>query len=167
MPPTRHSKSTVLPFRYRRNGVEVLELVLVLPILILSLVAAIQFASVLVVDTTLSHASLEVARLAAMDCTEVQITDRVNEFLAVHDMTLGVGSQLIVEDASGVTISAGDGSLSPSVSYPPISDARVRATLIVETNATPIPNALRNYCVDFADRQFEHTSVVLPVCECP
>ncbi len=141
---------------------------LVLPILILSLVAAIQFASVLVIDTTLSHASLEAARLAAMDCTESQITDRVNAFLAVHDMTLGVGSQLIVEDASGVTILAGDGSLSPTGSYPAIADDRVRSTLIVETNVTPIPNALRNYCVDFADRQFEHTSIAPgPACYCP
>ena len=145
-----------------------MELILVLPILFLVLVAGIQFASVIAVDTTLSHASLEASRLSSLGCDTNQVSDRVDEFLAAHGLSLATGVRLVVEDDGGIVQSSGAGSLSSPTIGTPVDPDCVRSTLIVETNTTPIPNLLRDYCVDFAGKQFEHVSVAfVPQCECP
>ena len=103
----------------QRRGVETLELILVLPLLITLLIAGIQFSTVLVVDTTLLHASIEASRLAAMGCDGVEIASRTDEFLAVHGLVLGAGIRLVVEDAAGLLHSFGDGTLtSTSIGTP-------------------------------------------------
>ncbi len=155
-------------FGRKRRGAAILELVIVLPILFLALAAAVQFATVLSVDTTLCHASLEASRLSAMGCDEDQIADRVDEFLSVHGMSLASGTRIVVEDDAGLVSSAGDASLTSSVIGSPVASGACRSTLIVETNASPIPNVLRDYCVDYSGRQFEHVSVACKaICECP
>ena len=152
----------------KRRGAAIFEMIVVLPILFLALAAAVQFASVLSVDTTLCHASLEASRLCAMGCSEDQLSSRVDEFLSVHGMSLASGARIVVEDDAGTVLSAGDGSLTSSTIGSPVSSGGCRATLLVETDASPIPNLLRDYCVDFAGKQFEHVSVSCkPVCDCP
>ena len=151
-----------------RSGVEILELILVLPILFLTLAGGLQFSSVISVDTTLCHAALEAARLASFGCDEVSITERVDEFLGIHNMALGGGSRVVIEDSSGIVESIGDNSLtSPTIGSAVPVDC-VRATLIVETDSAPVPNALANYCVDFSSRQFEHSAIAIrQTCNCP
>ncbi len=145
-----------------------LELIVVLPILFLTLIAAIQFASVIAVDTTLSHASTEASRLAALGCREDAITDRVNEFLTIHNTSLGGGARIVIENDSGIVQSTGDRALTSATIGSPLATGYVRATLLVSTDAQPIPNLLRAYCVDFSGKQSEHVSVaLLPTCDCP
>ena len=152
----------------QRQGVEVLELILVLPILFLTLIAGVQFSSVIAVDSTLSQASMEASRLAAIGCAESEIDDRVNEFLAVHSTALGAGARIVIEDETGIVQSSGDASLTSSTIGSPVTPGSVRATLLVSTDAQPIPNLLRNDCVDFSGKQSEHVSVaMLPTCFCP
>ena len=162
----RNRRPRLRPFR--RQAVAVLELILVLPILFMTLIAAIQFASVIAVDTTLSHASTEASRLAAMGCREDAISDRVNEFLAVHHTSLGGGARIVIETDSGIVQSSGDTLLTSATIGSPLAAGYVRATLLVSTDAQPIPNLLRDYCVDFSGKQSEHVSVaLLPTCDCP
>lgn len=152
----------------RRRGIEVLELILVLPILFLSLAAGVQFASVMAVDATLCHASLEASRLASMECSEEQVLNRTNEFLAVHGLSLGPGAALTLEDGDGVLYALGDATLSSPTLGTPVEEGCVRATLLVETDSTPIPNTLRNYCVDYEGKLFEHVTLIpQPICDCP
>ena len=152
----------------KRAGVEVLELILVLPILFLTLIAAVQFSSVMAVDTTLSHASMEASRLAAMGCGADEITDRVNEFLSVHATSLNSGARIVIEDSTGIVQSTGDASLVSGTIGTPVDAGCIRATLLVATDAQPIPNLLDDHCVDFSGKQSEHVSVaMLPTCRCP
>lgn len=151
-----------------RRGVEVLELILVLPILFLTLIAAIQFSSVIAVDSTLAHASQEASRLAAMGCSGTDITERVNEFLAVHGTSLGPGARVVIEDSTGIVQSSGDNTLTSATIGSPVDSDCVRATLLVSTDAQPIPNLLQDECVDFSGKQSEHVSIaMLPACYCP
>ena len=152
-----------------RSGVAVLELILVLPILVLTLIAAIQFSSVLTVDTTLKHASIEASRLASLGCDSNQIESRIDEFLSVHNMSIsGGGVRVVIEDENGIAQSSGDGSLTSTTIGGPVTAGTVRSTLLVETDAQPIPNLLRDYCVDFSGQQSEHTSVAIQqTADCP
>ena len=150
-----------------RRSVEVLELILVLPILFLTLIAAIEFSAVIAVDTTLAHASQEASRLAAMGCDSTRISDRVNEFLAVHGTTLGPGARVVIEDSVGIVQSTGDNTLTSATIGTPVDADCVRATLLVSTDTQPIPNLLQSECVDFSGKQSEHVSVaLLPTCSC-
>lgn len=150
------------------SGIAILELILVLPVLFLTLIAAIQFASVIVVDSTLCHASLEASRLASIGCSDSQIEARVNEFLDIHGMSLASGARVVVEGSSGTLLSSGDPGLSSTTIGTPVDPRCVRTTLLVETDAQPIPNLLRDYCVDFSGKVSEHVSIaMLPQCECP
>lgn len=151
-----------------RRGVQVLELILTLPILFLTLIAGIQFSSVISVDTTLCQASLEIARLAAMECDADQLSDRASEFLAIHNMAIGPGVRIVVEDETGEVHSFGDTSLTSPTFGTPVETNCVRATLLAETASSPIPNLLRDFCIDYAGKQFEHTSFALKQnCDCP
>jgi Flp pilus assembly protein TadG len=142
-----------------RRGIEVLELVLVLPILFLTLIAGIQFATTLVVNNTISAAVHEASRLAAMGCDESEISDAVDQFLAAHNLSLGVGTRLVIDNSSSTLFDLGDGSLTSPTVGSAVPANSVRATLLVATDVTPIPNLLANYCVDFEGKQYELCSI--------
>ena len=151
-----------------RRGAETLELILVLPVLFTVLIAGIQFSSVIVVDTTLAHASIEAARLAAMGCDAAEIAARTDQFLSAHGMVLGTGSRLVIEDETGVIQSHGDGLLTSSIIGTPVAPDSVRSTFLVETDASPIPNLLKSDRIDFSGKLFQQVAVAsIPRCECP
>lgn len=151
-----------------RRGAETLELILVLPLLFMTLVAGVQFSSVMAVDTTFSSATIEASRLAAMGCRGATLGIRVDEFLAIHGMALGPGSRLVVEDSTGAVESFGDGTLTSPTIGSPLPAESVRSTLLIATAATPLPNALRQFNIDFSGRQFEHVAIAcLPAVDCP
>lgn len=152
--------------RQDRRGIEVLEFILVMPVLIIALIAGIQFATVLVVDNTIQAAAFEAARVAAGDyCDDDDVTNAVDDFLAVHGISLGPGVRLVLQDSTGITGSFGDATLT-SDHLGSLPDAgTVQSVLIVETDQTPIPNLLANYCVDFSGKQYEACAVsILPQC---
>ncbi len=156
-----------LPMQRRpKRGIAILEFVLVMPVLFLTLLAAVQFASMMTLNSSFQATAFEAARLTAMECSSAHITDRVNEFLSVHDMRLGDGVRLVVEDASGNVQTMGDLALTSNhlASSPPAGAAR--AVLVVSMDATPAPNLLATYCLDFKDNQFE-LCATRHVMECP
>ena len=163
----RHSGSRLSGARPRdRRGIEVLEFILVMPILFCTLIAGIQFATVLVVDNTIQAAAFEASRIATGDfCDADDVTSAVDDFLAVHGISLGPGVRLVLLDSTGITNSFGDASLTGTNFSPLPPPGSVRSVLIVETDQTPIPNLLANYCVDFAGKQYEACAVSqLPEC---
>lgn len=154
--------------RKNRRGIEILEFILVMPILILTLIAGIQFASVQIVDNTVQAAAQAAARIAARDnCSDDDVSTAVDQFLAVNGITLGPGVRLVLLDSTGIVSDFGDGSLTSSHLSPLPDPGMIRSVLIVETDSTPIPNLLANYCVDFSGKQYEACSVtIVPEC-CP
>lgn len=151
-----------------RRGVATLEFVLVMPVLFLTLLAGVQFASLLVINNTIQAAAIEASRLATMECDATDIENQVNQFLDVHGMSLGTGVSLTVQDSTGTVQTSGDATLSSSLLAPLPPASFVRATLVVSLDATPAPNLLASFCLDFQDNQFElcHTRFV-PQCACP
>jgi len=163
-----HERIRAEASRKPRHGVQVLELILTLPILFLTLIAGVQLSSVLSVDTTLCQTALEVSRLAAMECDTVGISDRANEMLAVHNMLIGPGVRVVVEDETGQIHAFGDNTLSSPTLGTPVNANCVRTTLLADTSSSPIPNLLRDFCVDYDGKQFEHTAIALKqTCDCP
>ena len=154
--------------RRQRRGVEVLELILTLPILFLTLIAGVQFSSVMSVDATLCQTALEVSRLAAMECDADQLSNRESEFLAIHTMAIGPGVRIVVEDETGEIHSFGDTTLSSPTVGAPVAANCVRTTLLADTSSSPLPNLLRDFCVNYDGKQFEHTAFALKQsCDCP
>ncbi len=152
--------------QHQRRGIEVLEFILAMPVLILVLIAGIQFATVLVVDNTIQAAAIEAARVSsAENCDETDVANAVNQFLNVHGIRLGPGARLVIQDSTGTLTSIGDDGLT-SDHLSPLPPANfVRSVLVVETNRTPIPNLLANYCVDYSGKQYEACSIaMLPNC---
>ncbi len=148
----------------RRRGIEVLQLILVMPVLVLVLVAAIQFSTVLVVNSSLAAAATEAARLAAIGCGQDEVLAGIAPFLDVHGIRVGPGVRLVLLDEAGIVSTDGDGALtSPHLTRLPPADM-CRAVLIVSTDVTPIPNALANYCVDYAGKQYELCAASRKLC---
>lgn len=140
-----------------RRGIEVLELTLVMPLLFLTLVAGVQLASIVAIDTTLCHASLEASRISTMGCDVATVADRIDSFLAVHNVSLFRGSRLVIEDATGRVQSVGDSRLSCSFIGTPLAPNTLRTVLLLSTDVTPIPNLSPDFgCVG---KQFQHVAV--------
>ena len=154
------------PKTRRRRGIEVLEFILAMPVLILALIAGIQFATVLAVDSTIQAAAIEASRVASGEfCNDADVAAAVDQFLAVHGISIGPGVRLVLQDSTGIVSSFGDATLTSAqlASLPP--PGVIQSVLIVETDETPIPNLLANYCVDFSGKQYEACAVtVVPEC---
>lgn len=126
-----------------------------MPVLFLTLLAGVQFASLMTLNSSLQATAIEAARIAAMDCSPMQIDDRINEFLNVHGMSLGPGVMLTIQDDAGVVYQAGDGTLTSTLLAGSPPGSTLRAVLVVSMDATPVPNLLESFCLDFSDNQFE------------
>ena len=151
----------------RRRGIAVLEFILVMPALFLTLLAGVQFGSLMTLHSSLQATAIEAARISALNCDPSDIDDRVNEFLAIHGLQLGTGVLLIVQDSLGIVHESGDGTLTSihMAGRPP--DSTLRATLVVSMDATPLPNLLERFCLDYSDHQFELFATRQVVdCEC-
>lgn len=150
-----------------RSGIAILEFILVMPVLFLTLLAGVQFASLMTLNSSLQATAVEAARIASMECTAGQIDDRINEFLNIHGMSLGPGVSLFVQDSTGVIHSSGDGTLTSSHLATLPAGSTIRAVLVVSMDATPVPNLLESFCLDFSDNQFELCATRYVVqCEC-
>ena len=142
-----------------RRGIEVLELILTLPILVLIAIAAIQFGVLLMAQNTIATASREAARLAANGSGEWQLEHDVNSCLSPFGLELGDGVRLVIQDETGTLQSLGDGALSSDVLLSPVPHAMIRSTLLVSVESTRTPNLLANHGVDYSNGQFEYSAL--------
>lgn len=150
-----------------RGGIALLETVITFVPLMLLLFAGIQFSLTSAVESTVSAATHEAARCYAIGGDIDEASAMVGQMLNVHGITIGPGVRLVIQDDTGAIQSQGDGTLTSDslLTAPPAGT--VRAVLIVDVNATPAPNMLTAYCVDFSERQFQSSSVTTLFKECP
>jgi hypothetical protein len=164
-----------LKFRYRarrsnRRGVQILEALLVIPILLISLAAFFQFGPMVTVQQAVTQASIETAReiskIYEFDISDpgdqAEAVEVVNTILGVHGIQVGdPGLLVILEDFNGVAC-LGDAAL--ETTYCPASStvtdgAEFKVTLILSLENAPVPNVLGAYCVDLSNRHYQVTSV--------
>lgn len=150
-----------------RNGIAVLEMIIAFVPLMLLLFAGLQFALTSAVGNTVAAASHEAARCYKIGGDIDEVAMEVNRILDVNGMTIGPGVRLVIQDDSGSIQSQGDGSLTCDILLSPPPSGMIRALLIVDVDATPAPNMLTEYCVDFSERQFKCSSVISLFKDCP
>ena len=161
-----------------RRGVQILEALLVIPILLIALAAFFQFGPMVTVQQTVTQASVETAReiskIYEFDINDTTDTDKaaevVNDIVGVHGIQVGdPGLLVILEDFNDV-VCLGDNSLDSTFCPPTttITDmAEFKVTVILLLENAPVPNVLGGYCVDLFDRHYEVTSVARNECLMP
>lgn len=164
--------------RSSRRGVQILEAVLVIPILLIALAAFFQFGPMVTVQQAVTQASVETAReiskIYEFDISDpvdqAEAVEVVNNILGVHGIQVGdPGLLVILEDFDGVAC-LGDASL--ETTYCPASTtvtemAEFKVTIILSLENAPVPNVLGAYCVDLSDRHYQVTSVSRNNCLLP
>jgi len=159
-----------------RRGIQILEMILVLPILLIAILACFQFGPVMIVQGTLTNAAEETARETAKiyqfdisDAADVDKSEAVaNTILAAaHGLTTASpGVLLILENADGVAC-RGDAALEalhcPAATS--VTDAsETKATILLNVDDAPIPQVLETFCVDISGQRFQIAAVVRSDC---
>ncbi len=148
-----------------RRGVETLELILVLPVLVILIVFCVQFAMVAIFQSAVTHAASVGAREAGKGADLDTIVDAVQQIVGVNCITIsdvnGSGTKVVLEDAGSPTEEFGDALL---VCTPPgnaLEPTQVRVTVCVDLSATPFCDALAAWGVTFAGRDLKASSFVV------
>ncbi len=161
----------------RRRGVQTLEVILVTPVIVLVLLATLEFGMLNITHAAITHAATVGAREAGKllpngDIALTEVVDEVNEVLAANDINItnaaGSGTKLTIQDGADPAnpLTFGDPSLTCGPPASPVLDAdEVRVTLCIDFGATklngaPVIDAF-SYCgFTFAGKQFKASAVV-------
>ena len=143
--------------RRARRGVETLQLIIALPLLVIALFAAIQYGVVMIVLGAVTHAATVGARETGKhvdDATVVQVVDSV---LSVHGIAIGPNATVVVERFGEPTFVQGGVPCNPT--GPAIGPDDVRVTVCVDLTTPPLLNCLTIYGLDFTGRRLEVSAV--------
>ena len=101
--------------RERRRGVTTLELILVMPVIVVMLVAILEFGTLMVLQSTVTHAATVGAREAGKIADIDEVVEAVQAVLGVNCITLseasGSGTKVILEDVTNLPSQFGDPTL--------------------------------------------------------
>ena len=147
--------------RGRRKGSLTLEVVLVLPILLLTLVAGIQFGTTMIVEQAVTHAATVGAREAGKGADVDQVVSAVETMLVPHGIHIGPYAGVVLEDleASPPVQQRGLPACAPP-STPTLNSTQVRVTVCVDLSSKPFLNAMRFIGVDSRGKRFSVSAVV-------
>ena len=144
--------------RSRREGMQTLEVVLVLPILLLVTLAIFQFGILVLVQQSVAHAATVTAREAGKGADVDELVLAANEILGPHCIAIGPDAAVVVE-ADLAAASRGSLTCNPPVG-PSMGIDEVRTTICVDLIQQPFLTALEAYCIDFSGKRFEISSLV-------
>lgn len=132
--------------RRSRRGIEAMEVLLTLPLVVLTLVSGIHFGIAGVTKQTVQCAASAAAYEAALGSGEADIRLAANGALAVHELKIGDGVLLVVETSRGPVVIAGDESLLVKLKDATRRKLLVneyRAMVVVARDATGIPENIQ------------------------
>jgi TadE-like protein len=158
---SRKTRPLWLGGRSRRRGMQTLEVVLVLPILLLVSLAIFQFGILVLVQQSVAHAATVTAREAGKGADVDELAWVADQILGPHCITIGDNAAVVLEDVLADPPIQYRGSLAcePPVE-PPIYADEVRTTICVDLVQKPFLRALEAYCIDFSGKRFEISSLV-------
>src|SRR5437764_6851131 len=140
-----------VPRRHKnRRGVNAIELIMVLVVLILATFVSLQFGIALIVKQAVAQASTVAAREAAKGANSTQLKTVIERVLAGHQIVIGPQASFVLEDPAPEP-QQGTLPCSPPAS-PALDGDEVRVTLCVSLTAHPILNILKNYGIDYTGR---------------
>lgn len=148
--------------RRQRRGSVTLEFILCLPVLVILLIAAMQYGTAMVVRQAISQAAVEGARQLGKRASAASTVVSVQEILAVHGFTIAPGSGVRVVTEDGVTAPQNFGDLTvgstPPAPGPGATEARV--TISVRLTTPPLQNYLNAFGINFTSKRFQISSQV-------
>jgi hypothetical protein len=143
--------------RSARRGVETLQLIIALPVLVIALVAGIQFGIVMIVLGTVTQAATVGARETGKHVDDATVVEVVDAVLGVHGLAIGPNATVVVERFGEPTFVQGGVACNPT--GPAIGPDDVRVTVCVDLTTAPLLNCLTMYGLDFTGRRLEVSSV--------
>ena len=157
----RRTKSVKYRRGDRRRGVQTLEVIVVLPIVIITTFAVFQFGIAMVVEQAVTHAATVGAREAGKGADIDELVVVVEEVLFPHGITIGTDASVVLEDpmAPSPVEQRGTVTCDPPLA-PTLGVDEVRVTVCVDLGASPFLNALTSYGINFAGKQFTVSSAV-------
>ncbi len=146
--------------RRPRGGSLTLEAVLILPVLVLTFLAVIQFGILMLVEQTIVHAATVAAREAAKGADIDATVLSAHSVLRLHGLSVGPAMTLILEDPFADSPVQVRGDLPCDISgLPTLTPGEIRVTLCVSLSHRPFLNALRHCAIDFTGRKFTVSAV--------
>jgi hypothetical protein len=146
-----------------RRGVQTLELILVLPILVIATLAIFQFGMLAAAQQGVTHAAITGAREAAKRTDIVTVRDTVDAILTPYDIAIsnapGSGTKVMLEDGLNPPVEYGDPLLDCYANGPALVAGEVRVTVCILTSVAKVPDALSTFGFSLAGRRFEISSV--------
>jgi len=152
--------------RHLRRGIQVLEALLVIPILLIAIMSGFLFGPLIAVDQSTRSAAEDAAREGAKQrgsqVVEEIVMEVVTPILAIHNLspTTGGGAMVIVEQLDEVSCLGDTGLWNDCPVSSTVTDpAEVRVTVRVSVAAAPIPQVLAYFGVDLSSRTLECTAL--------
>jgi Flp pilus assembly protein TadG len=153
-----------LPKR-RHRGVGTLELILTLPVVVVLLVATVEYTTVAVLQSVVTHAATVAARESGK-CADINVavhaaqTIVAKNYITISD-TSGSGTMVTLEDGLLPAATYGDSALA-GVDVPTsgIAADEVRVTLCVNLAATPLCDPLQAFGFSLAKCRLHASAVV-------
>lgn len=147
--------------RRGRRGIQVLEAVLLLPVLIIATFSFFVLGPTITVSQTTQNAAEEIAREVAKktgtQTTEEITTEVLNQVLSVHGLSLTTPGVLVIVEEFNQIGAWGDTSVSSVPATTSVTDEdQVVVTLFITTDAAPIPNVLSQMEFDISGRTLTH-----------
>lgn len=127
------------------RGMQSIEVLLTLPLVVLTLVSGVHYGIAGVTKQTMQCAASAAANEAALGGSEIDVRKAADKALAVHELEIGPGILLLIEDESGVQFAVGDKSVFPEEAKKEsrkLVPGEVRAKLFVARSATGVPEAI-------------------------
>lgn len=160
-PRTKALRSRAGGIRSRcRGGSLTLEAVLILPVLILTFLAVLQFGILMLVEQTIVHAATVAAREAAKGADVEAVVLSAQSVLSLHGLSVGPAMTLVLEDPLSNDPVQVRGDLPCDIGgLPTLEPGEIRVTLCVSLSHRPFLNALRHWAIDFTGRKFTVSAV--------
>ena len=142
-----------------------MELLFVLPVLLLTFLAAFQFGVTMLIEQAVTHAATVGAREAGKGGDIDDVVCVVETIMSVHDIRIGPCASVVLEDPTAATPVEQRGAFSctPPAS-PALSENEVRVTVCVDLTKKPFLNALRPFGIAACGSRFVVSSVVKKEC---
>ena len=150
-------------YRRRARGAVTLEFILVLPVLVMLIVAAVQYGIDMVVRQAVSQAAMEGARQMGKRASAADAVAKVEEILAVHGLAVAPGSgvRVVTEDGIFLPQNFGDLTVGSTPPAPGPNAAEARVTVSLELTTSPLQNYLNSLgIVDFSNKRFQISTQV-------
>lgn len=146
--------------RRDRRGSLTLEAILIIPILLITSLAVLQFGVVMLVEQTITQAVIVAAREAGKGADIDAAAESVNSVLALHGLSVGPGVTFILEDALSTPSVQVRGSYPcPTPAAPTVPAGQIKATLCANLAQPPFFNVLEAFGVSFRQRSFTISAV--------